>query len=69
MNTSKASELENISLRVTSTIRRVLDELTHNQRAFNRSLIVRQAILEKADRELPAGWREALGVDDEGEAA
>lgn len=62
---TRVTELERISLAASPEIRRTLDALTLHRRLFNRSLIVREAIIEKADRELPAGWREEVGIKDE----
>ena len=48
---------------------RLVDELAINARTLNRSELVRRALIEKADRDLPTNWREAMGFTEAGEAA
>ena len=48
---------------------RLVDELAITARTLNRSALVRAALIEKADRDLPAGWRDQLGFTEAGEAA
>lgn len=48
---------------------RLVDELAITARTLNRSELVRRALIEKADRDLPADWRAALGFTEKGEAA
>ena len=45
--------------------RRLVDELALTARTLNRSDLVRRALIEKADRDLPADWRQQLGFEDE----
>ena len=47
---------------------RLINELTLRAGEFNRSKIMREALTEKADRELPSNWRQLIGIED-GEAA
>jgi predicted transcriptional regulator len=49
-------------------INRLIDELAATLRERNRSEIVRTALIEKADRELPATWRQTVGMDEESAA-
>ena len=45
-------------------IRRLVTELAFHHRQLNLSEIVRLALIEKADRDLPANWREQVGFED-----
>ena len=47
---------------------RLIRELTIRDERLNRSKIIRDALIEKADRDLPSNWREIVGFED-GEAA
>jgi Arc/MetJ-type ribon-helix-helix transcriptional regulator len=53
------------NIAVTQTFARLIDELAAEKRERNRSKLVRTALLEMADRELPKDWRERLGWTDE----
>ena len=53
---------------VSPAIRRLIAELMAARRQFNRSQLIRDAMTEMADRDLPANWREIVGFT-EGEAA
>ncbi len=53
----------------TPAIDRLLEELAVTLREFNRSKIVRDALIELADRVLPNAWRDNLQFVDESEAA
>lgn len=47
---------------------RLITELAINVRRLNRSQIMRDALIEKADRDLPANWREIVKFDEENAA-
>jgi hypothetical protein len=48
---------------------RLVDELAVATRTLNRSELVRTALIEKADRDLPAGWRDRLDFSEKASAA
>lgn len=52
-----------------SAYTRLIEELAVASRQLNRSKIVRDALVEKADRELAANWREVVGLEPEADAA
>ena len=49
-------------------IERLIDELRVTSRQFTRSKLITEALIEKADRDLPANWRETVGFEDESAA-
>jgi hypothetical protein len=67
--TSKERKYTVLSLVAPPHWQRLVDELALNARTLNRSALVRMALIEKADRDLPANWREQLGFTESGEAA
>ena len=50
---------------VTPAVQRAIEELLLTRRTFSRSALIVDAIVEKAERELPANWRETVGMEDE----
>lgn len=70
MTDSHAADRKNwIHASISPAIKRTLDELAATRREFNRSRLVRTAIVEMADRVLPSNWRETVGLDESDEAA
>jgi hypothetical protein len=58
----------NLGFSATPAVIRLVDELVFTLRIFNRSKVMRVALIELADRELPKDWRERLGWEDESAA-
>lgn len=50
---------------VTPAIQRAIEEMLLARREFSRSKLIVDAIVEKAERELPANWREVVGMKEE----
>lgn len=60
---SKPNEWGRITISVNPELMRAVAEMTLNAREFSRSKIVREAIIEKADRDLPANWRDMVNEE------
>ena len=54
---------------ISGAIQRTIAELMANRREFNRSKLMRDAVIEMADRDLPKNWRETVGYETEESAA
>jgi metal-responsive CopG/Arc/MetJ family transcriptional regulator len=54
---------------VSPPVLRAIEEMLIARREFSRSKLIVDAIVEKADRDLPANWRETVGMAEDGEAA
>jgi metal-responsive CopG/Arc/MetJ family transcriptional regulator len=54
---------------VTAPIQRAIEEMLIAKREFSRSKLIVDAIVEKADRDLPANWRETVGMAEDEDAA
>jgi metal-responsive CopG/Arc/MetJ family transcriptional regulator len=53
---------------ISQSFARLIDELAAEKRERNRSALVRMALIDMADRDLPKDWRERIGWE-EGDAA
>ena len=54
---------------VPAPVFRAIEELQLAGRQFSRSALIVDAIIEKADRDLPKNWRETVGYETEESAA
>lgn len=60
---------ETITVAVNPAFIRLFTELAKQTTHLSRSRVIREAVIEKADRELAPNWREELGFDVEESAA
>ena len=60
--------LRRLPVVISPAIDRLISELMATRRQFNRSQLFRDALIEMADRDLPAGWRQVVGLEEEGVA-
>ena len=61
---TKEPRLTRFTVSLGAPIMRLLEELAIVTRTLNRSELMRAALVEKADRDLPGNWREAVGFDE-----